>query len=649
MAALSATAQTTRGSSAATIAPNDNLIAKGIPPIPADIAERAQRYTEFRAAAFVGWHPTRREMLISTRFGATAQIHQVAFPGADRSQLTFFADHVSIASYPRKRDDYFVFSKDAGGGEFYQTYRYDFANGASTLLTDGKSRNSLGVWSHDDKIAYTSTRRNGRDTDVYVMDPLHPQSDKMAAQCPGGGWSVQDWSPDSHSLLLSEYVSINESYLWLLDLNTSQRMLLVPRSQIGTPDTVAYEHARFRPDGKGFYVITDRDNEFGRLAYIDIATRQPTYLTTNLPWDVTDYDLSRDGAKIAFVSNEDGVSKLHLLDMSKPAKKSGPVEEPLPALPLGVIAGVQFRPDGSELAFSLNTARATNDAYSIMLRTKKLERWTRSETNGLLAEQFPAPELVHWKSFDGKIISGFLYRPPARFGGKRPVVINIHGGPEGQSLPRFLGQSNYYLNELGVAILFPNIRGSLGYGKTFVKLDNGFLREDSYKDIGTLLDWIPMQPGLDGGRIMVTGGSYGGHMTLAVATRYADRLRCALDIVGMSNLVTFLEHTEKYRQDLRRAEYGDEREPKMRAFLESIAPMNHVDKITKPLFVVQGKNDPRVPYTEAEQIVSAVGQKGTPVWYLLANDEGHGFVKKPNTDFLFYSTVAFMQQYLLNE
>jgi dipeptidyl aminopeptidase/acylaminoacyl peptidase len=338
---------------------------------------------------------------------------------------------------------------------------------------------------------------------------------------------------------------------------------------------------------------------------------------------------------------------VHLLDVSKPVEQEAPHAQPMPELPPSVVTSVTFKPDGSEIALTLNSAQAANDAYSLDLRARKLVRWTHSETNGIDLERLPLPELVHWHSFDGKLIPGFLYRPPARFTGKRPVVINIHGGPEGQSLPRFLGQFNYYLDELGVAVIFPNVRGSTGYGKTYVDLDNGLLREDSYKDIGALLDWITTQPELDSDRIMVMGGSYGGHMTLVAATRYAGRIRCALDIVGMSNLVTFLERTEKYRQDLRRAEYGDERDPKMRAFLESIAPLNHVDKITKPLFVVQGKNDPRVPYTEAEQIVSAVQKRGVPVWYLMANDEGHGFVKKQSSDYLFYSTILFMQRYLL--
>src|SRR6266487_458054 len=355
---------------------------------------------------------------------------------------------------------------------------------------------------------------------------------------------------------------------------------------------------------------------------------------------VETFDLTHDGKMLAFVTNEEGVSVLHVRDTATGK------EMPLPVLPAGVMGGVRWHKNGHELGFSLNNARGPGDCYSLDVATGKFERWTTSET-AVKTESFPQAELVRWKSFDGKIISGFLYKPPAKFTGKRPVLVEIHGGPEGQSQPRFLGRSNYFLNELGIALIYPNVRGSTGYGKTFSLLDNGFKREDTYKDINALFDWIATQPELDADRIAVTGGSYGGHMTLAVSTFYSDRIRCSVDVVGMSNLVTFLEHTEAYRRDLRRVEYGDERDPKMREFLEKIAPMNNVEKIKKPMFVIAGKNDPRVPVSESQQVADALKKQGTPVWLIIANDEGHGYRKKPNQDFQFYTTVEFLQEHLL--
>ncbi len=525
-----------------------------------------------------------------------------------------------------------------GGGEWYQLFRYDMATGNSTLLTDGKSRNLQGPWSSGgESIAYVSTRRTGQDTDLWVMNPADPETDHLLTQLKGGGWSPEDWSPDDKRILLIEEISVNETHLWLVDSATGEKTELIPRNP---EEKIAYSNPRFSKDGKGVYFTSDKDSEFQRLIYFDLATKQPRVLTPNIPWDVDQFALSYDGKKIAFVSNEDGLSALHVIDTATTK------EVPVPKLPVGVVGDVVWHRNNHDLAFSLTTVRQPVDVYSLDADTGKLERWTNSET-AVNMSSFADAELIRWKSFDGKTISGFLTRPPAKFTGKRPVLIQIHGGPEGQSRPDFLGTDWYYVNELGIALILPNVRGSTGYGKTFSKLDNGFLREDSYKDINALFDWIAAQPDLDPSRVAIIGGSYGGHMTLAISTFYSQRIKCSIDIVGMSNLVTFLEHTEGYRRDLRRVEYGDERDPKMRAFLEKIAPLNNIEKIKKPMLVVAGKNDPRVPMSESDQIVAALRKQGTPVWYVLGKDEGHGFQKKPNQDFEFYSDVVFLQEHLL--
>jgi dipeptidyl aminopeptidase/acylaminoacyl peptidase len=638
------------------LTPADNLVVDGVPPIPGDLPEQVGRYTESRAASFQDWHPARAEMLIATRFGDTNQIHQVTQPGGARTQLTFFPDRVESASYEPTKGEYFIFHKGAGGAEFFQNYRYDFATGAITLLTDGKSRNSGASWSNKgDRIAYTSTRRNGADTDIYVESPTDPKTDRVLAEVKGGGWDVADWSPDDKQLLVVEFVSVNESYLWLYDAQTGAKKELTPRPAEGS-EKVSYSAAHFAKDGKGIFVTTDRDSEFQRLAYIDVASGKHSYLIPDARFDVDGWDLSHDGKQIAFVFNENGLSTLHLIDVSiaNGTAKAGAKKEPVfnPPLPAVVISGLKFHHDPKQglLSFNVAGARSPSDIYTWSFGggQNTTARWTASETGGIPAQQFVEPELVKWKTFDGKEITGFIYKPdPAKFAGKRPVIVNIHGGPEGQSRPTFLGRNNYLINELGCAIIYPNVRGSEGYGKTFLKLDNGFKREDSYKDISALFDWIKTQPQLEAERIMVTGGSYGGFMTLQVSWNYADRIRCSLDVVGMSSLATFLKNTESYRRDLRRAEYGDERDPKMAEFMEKIAALNNADKITKPLFVVAGANDPRVPKTEAEQIVATLKKQGTPVWFLMAKDEGHGFAKKKNADFQFYSTVQFVREFLL--
>jgi dipeptidyl aminopeptidase/acylaminoacyl peptidase len=618
----------------------DNLVVEGIPPLTPELRRDAGRYLEFRSAAFNSWHPTRREMIISTRFADSTQLHLVKTPGGARRQLTFFADPVAGGSFQPKGGAFIVFSQDNGGGEFYQLFRYDLADGRVTLLTDGKSRNSGPRWARSGKwFAYTSTRRNGKDTDVYLIDPAGPKSDRRLLELSGGGWRVNDVSEDEAKLLLTEYISINESHLWLADVKTGTKELITPKSG----EKISWSGARFAKDG--FFVSTDKGSEFQRLCRYEPATQRLTPLTPNLRWDVESFDVSPDGRTLAFISNEDGVSALHLIEARTGRERTAP------KLPLGVIGGLEWHENRRDLAFTLSSARSPTDAYSLDVKTGRIDRWTESETGGLDAGAFVEPELVKLKSFDGLGISAFVYRPdPKKFPGRRPCLVSIHGGPESQSRPIFQARNNYYLNELGVALVVPNVRGSDGYGKTFLTLDNGFKREDSVKDIGAVIDWIARDPGLDGVRIAVMGGSYGGYMVLASMVHFNDRLRCGVDIVGISSFLTFLKNTQDYRRDLRRAEYGDERDAKMAAHLEKISPLTSVSKITKPLFVVQGKNDPRVPATEAEQMVKAIRENpagGGQVWYLMAKDEGHGFAKKKNADFQFLSTILFFREHLL--
>jgi dipeptidyl aminopeptidase/acylaminoacyl peptidase len=614
-----------------------NLVADGIPAIPAEVRENAARFLDFRTAAFQSWHPKRRSMLITTRFAEAPQVHEVAAPGGARRQLTFLPEPVSSAAYQPKEGKYIVFSQDKGGGEFFQLYRFDPADGRVTLLTDGKSRNTGARWSTSGKwLAYSSTRRTGRDTDIYIMDPLQPGSDRLLLELSGGGWSVADWSDDDEKLAVMEYVSINESYIWLVDIKTGDRN----RVSVKGRERVSYSGALFSKDAETIYTASDIDSEFKRIGKLEVATGRFTPLIKDQKWDVTSFDLSPDGKSIAFVTNEDGVSVMRVANA-----RNGRVRVTTD-MPHGVMGGVEWHEDGRHVGFTFASARSAGDAYSLDVSRRKIERWTASETSGLNPRTFAEPELVKMESFDGTRISAFVYRPDAqKFPGKRPVLLLIHGGPESQSRPGFMGRYNFFINEMGIAMVVPNVRGSAGYGKTFLTLDNGMKREDSVKDIGTVLDWIEQDGTLDSERVVVIGGSYGGYMVLASMIHFADRVRAGIDIVGISNFLTFLKNTQDYRRDLRRVEYGDERDPEMHAFLERISPSNQADKIKDPLFIVQGRNDPRVPVTESEQMVKAVRENGREVWYLMAKDEGHGFAKKQNQDVQFLSMIMFLQKF----
>lgn len=625
---------------AGSLAAGTNLVLQGIPKPSMSLVDDINRYTEYRRAIFCDWHPVKLQMTIETRFADTTQIHLLNRPAGAREQLTFYRDACHSGTFAPADGDLMVFSKDKGGDEFYQKYCYSFSNKKVELLTDGKSRNTGGVWSSSGaRFAYGSTRRNGKDVDIYVVTPPNRATTIKLAELKGGGWKPLDWSIDDKTILAQEVISANCSRLWLVDTKFGTKELLAPADE---EEKVFYGDAKFSKDGKGIYTITDKDTEFQRLTYIDLENKKHTCLTESIPWDILEFDLSKDGTKIAFAANEDGLAKLHLLNT-----KTGK-EVTVPDLPAGQVSELKWHSNSRDLAFNIENASTPEDVYTLSLDNGSIERWTKSETGMLDMKDASTPELIHWKSFDDKTISGFLYRPPAKFSGKHPVLINIHGGPESQWRPRFLGATNYLLNELGIAIIYPNVRGSTGYGKTFSQLDNGLQRADSYKDIGALLEWVKSNEDFDASRIMIMGGSYGGNMALACSMLYSDNIKCSLDAFGPSNFVTFLKNTQPYRQDLRRVEYGDERDPKVEQFLQEIAPLNHADSIKKPLFVVQGDNDPRVPVSESDQMVKAVRQAGTPVWYLRAKDEGHGFTKKVNTDYLFFTTVEFIKQYLLN-
>ncbi|HEU4704519.1 MAG TPA: prolyl oligopeptidase family serine peptidase [Sphingomicrobium sp.] len=609
------------------------LTADGIPPVPDELAADTRPYMEFRTAGFAGWHPVDRSMLVATRFANTSQLHRVAMPLGMRRQISFEAEPVGGHWSPK--GDVLIVTKDIGGDEFFQIHT--LANGRLRLLTDGKSRNTFGTWDKEGRlIGYSSTRRNGTDTDLYVMDPRNPRTDRRVAQVKGGGWSIADFAPGGRRAVVSEYVSITKSNPFLLDVATGRLTPIGDHSS-----AIAYGEMKFAPDGT-LWATSDEGSDVQRLGTLDPRTGRFRPVTPPGRWDVEDFAISRDGRTIAFVVNEAGSARLMLLDPRSGAAR------PVPGLPAGLIGGLEFAPWGP-LGFTFSTAKSPADAFSLDPATLKVTRWTESETGGLDPKANVEPELVEVKSFDGEPVSGFLYRPDARrFPGRRPLIVNIHGGPESQSRPGFLGRNNYLVNELGIAIFFPNVRGSSGYGKRFVSLDNGpFSRENSVRDIGAFLDRLASDRGIDGKRMAVTGGSYGGYMCYASAIFYADRFKGALCNVAISNFVSFLENTQSYRRDLRRVEYGDERDPKQRSKLLEIAPLRRIAEIRSPLFVVQGANDPRVPKSEADQIVKAVRARGNEVWYLVGENEGHGFGKKENLDYQFWTTLMFWQKTLL--
>jgi dipeptidyl aminopeptidase/acylaminoacyl peptidase len=642
----------------AVVVPNANLVVQGIPPVPQSLADAIGRYNDFRGHAFADWHPTEREMLVLHRkAGAnTAQLFRVAAPLAEGEQLTDGVDPVGRASYEPRSGRYVVFERATGGNEVAQLYRLTLPAAGQpgarpVLLTSPDERHAMNTWLRKSgQLLYSSVpidrtaqggTRSKITTALWLMDPERPEGRRKLAELEGGGWSAGRPSPDERLVTLTRYLSANESQIWMLDVASGATRQVAPAA--GSQEAKAtYAPAGWSPDGRSLWITSDRAGEFRELMRLDLGGGRMDRVSSHITWDVSGVTLTEDGTRLAAQFNVDGRDELHFFDTATAKEVPAPA-----ALPAGNVGSAYYHRTRGDLAFSVSNAQGPGQIYSLD-KDGKVQQWTRAAAPaGVDTSTFSEQKIVRWKSFDGTTISGLLTAPPRKFSGKRPVLISIHGGPESQASVGFLGRNAYFVQELGMALIQPNVRGSSGYGKSFLAMDNGFKREDSVKDIGALLDWIATQPDLDASRVLVTGGSYGGYMTLAVSTHYADRIAGAIDVVGISHFVTFLNNTESYRRDLRRVEYGDERDPAMKAHLDKISPLTNAAKIKKPLFVIQGKNDPRVPYTEAEQIVATVRQGGTPVWYLRADNEGHGFQKKDNQDFQFYATVLFMQQTVL--
>jgi len=623
-----------------------NLVYDGAPETPAALREAIAPYYNARSAVFEDWLAD-GSMLIATRFGDTQQIHRVEKPGAARTQLTFFSEPVNSAQAVPGAAGRFLYPRDVGGAEYYQAFLRGL-DGAEVALTAPGTRNSDFVFSKDGRfVAWSQVTPGKADYDIMLAEVAHPEGRRLVHKGTGA-ISPEDISPDGGKVLLARYVSAAETRLFVLDLKSGAVTPFGP-----TDRKVAYGSPKFTADGQGIVVLSDDGKEVTLPVVLDIASGKARHLSfvgietksaTQPPmWGAEGLTLSPDRGTAAVVINEDGYSVVQLYDVARKDRFTPTASVPLPK---GVVTGLGFSDNGKQLAISLSTSTGAGDVWSYDLTTKTLTRWTASELGGLQASKLVEPSLIHYPTFDQRQIPAFVYRPTSPATGKRPVIIQIHGGPEAQELPSFNPRRQSWVNEIGAVVIVPNVRGSSGYGKTYLSLDNAALREDSVKDIGALLDWIATQPDLDASKVAVVGQSYGGYMSLAVAGRYNDRIAGAIDLYGISDWVTFLENTEGYRRDLRRAEYGDERDPAMREVFGRISPRGYVAAMKKPMMVYQGANDPRVPMSESEAMVAQLRKQGTQVWYVLAKDEGHGIARKSNQEQVRATEIVFLKRVL---
>lgn len=586
------------------------------------------RYLKIRAAYGATWSPDGSRIAFLTDITGVPQVWEVssASPGWPE-QLTFYEERVSGVHYSPV-ENRLLFSMDAGGNERSQLFLLEGLDGGERDLTRAPDAiHYFGGFSPDgERIAYTATRRNGTDFDVFVQDLGDSDGGEPEMVWETSGYhTVAGWAPDGSFLLVSRHHSNLNNDLYRLDLASGEATLLTPHE-----GDARFLRARVAPDGKTVFLATDRDGNFVRLVRLDLSTGEIEHLTPD-DWDVEEVELSEDGRWLAVGRNVEGYSDFVLFS-GKGRRVPGP------EMPRGILGGFEFSPDGTRLAFTLTGPNRNPDVWVVDLPDGEPKRLTRSSTASIPPTTFRRPEIVRYPSFDGREIPALFYEPEAS--PAAPVVVNVHGGPESQSRPLFAPVTQYLLQR-GYAVFAPNVRGSTGYGKSYTHLDDVYLRMDSVKDLAHAAEWLC---GRGHGRVAVMGGSYGGFMVLAALTEYPELWTAGVDIVGIANMVTFLENTGSYRRALREPEYGSLEHD--REFLESISPIHKAEKITSPLMVIHGKNDPRVPVGEAEQIVEKVRESGGVVEYLLYEDEGHGLAKLKNRLDAYPKIAAFLDEHL---
>ena len=611
------------------------LVFDGIPPLDARLASQVRRYQEWRQATFLDWLPD-GSMLVATRFGSFEQVHRIASPLGMREQLTYGEGSVIDARAPRSGAG-FVFVRQTDG--YPQLFRYPGVgpgSGAARQITQGNYLHGSPVWSHDGKrVAFYGTDRTGVNDDIYVADIQAGTRPRLAIAGSTGSWRPLDWSQDDGRLLLLNTLSPQKSALFTANVATGALTpVAVPQSRIIS--------ASFAPDGVGFYLISDAQSDFEQLLYFNPITKVTRRVSADVPWDVESFAVSNGGHFVAYVVNDDGQSHLTVLDTLRN------LEFKPPGLQDGIIDSLRFDDAGQKLALSYESARSPRDVYVYDVSQGTVQRWTHSEVGPLPATGFATAQLIHYPTWDRlglnrRTLSAYVYLP--RGPSPCPVLIALPGGQglHDQSRPGWDPFIQYAVNDLGYAVIAPDVRGSSGYGKAFRALDGGRLRDDAVRDVGALLVWIGLQPGLDSHRVAVMGRAYGGFLALASLAMYGDHLRGAIDVAGIASLVDYVGHSPAAERAQRVAEFGDVQDNDMRAFLDRISPLDNVALIHRPVLIVQGTDAPGSRASDSQQLVWRLRSQGDQAWFLSATDAGNDFTTPADRQAYLETAARFLE------
>ncbi|MEH7179261.1 S9 family peptidase [Neobacillus vireti] len=576
------------------------------------------------------YDPTGKRISFISDFTGLPQIWELDRGDRWPAQTSFSMKGITFIKYIANTSD-LIIGMDSDGDEKEQLYLLKEGSEKIALTNSPEHLHLFGDSSPDGKwIAWSSNRRNQEFLDIYIQN-LETLEIRLVFAA-NGTYLVEKWFPDGNSLLVKKANSPLDHDLGVFSLLTGEMDWIT-----GHKGEASYKDFHFNKTGDHIYLLTNQDSEFYGLAFIQIASKQLTWLEQG-EWDFENLVMNKDKNKLAFSMNEGGISKGYLVDLDRTRLYTW-------ATPLGVIMNLRFSPDQQKVGFVLNGPALPSDIWEVEISTMQAKRLTYISRTPILKEKLVEPELIAYPSFDHLEIPTFYYKPkqPKE---KSPVVVYIHGGPESQTRAVYSPFLQYFLNE-GYAVAAPNIRGSTGYGKTYTHLDDGRKRMDAVKDIIFLVQWLKQTGEIHPEKIAIVGGSYGGFMVLAAISHYPHLWAAAIDIVGMSSLRTFLKTTSPWRKKLREAEYGTIEQDG--EFFDQIDPLNHADKIKAPLLVIHGVNDPRVSVQESEQIVEKLKARNHPVTFIRIEEEGHTMVKLKNKVDSYAKMAEFLQQYLGND
>ncbi len=591
---------------------------RGVSAVPMSLVKTSEKYNNYYQALPVeGWLDDKK--FIVKEYGKTASLLTYAQPeGQPTSLLTFPQPAYDIYPAPDRKN--YLYNQDTDGKLNYRMFVWNTESKQSAALTEVGTRAVQPIWSPSGKfVAYSFSAPGTKGMDIVWQNPFKPEEKKTVFSSPYMVQAVA-WSKDDKYVAVEEYVNLADmTRLWLVEPQTGKKTLLNKSEK----DVFGIDEVQFSADGKYVYLTSNRAGEFLSFERINLSTKEWSTVYKNEAADIETARISPDESKAALVFNDKGLSRLGFYDLK--TQKLSEVSKLNP----GVITNLEWSPDSKQVAFNLDYASEASSIYTVAADSSlQITRWAHEPNTDKPDENLPLAERIEWQSKpDGKTIGGWMFKSKKSAATPRAVIIEFHGGPSEQSRPILNYNDLYYLNELDTVVIYPNVRGSRGAGKSFSLGDNGELRANQLNDVAGLLDWVKSQSNLDSSRIMVRGFSYGGYLALLAAARFPDRIAAVSAQAAPTNLATLQANDPAWRVSTSRTEFGDETNPQVKQALEKIAVPSMASNLKVPILLAHGELDTQVPASEARQLIAAVEKQSpqTSLWTVFGKSDKHGF------------------------